>query len=96
MVAVVAELRAKEGQEAELERVMKDLAEKTRANEPGCELYQLARHKQDARRYVVMERYADDAAFEAHSQSAHFKAAVPALLGCLDGAPKIDVFDDVA
>ena len=43
MIAVVATIQVKEGSEAEFEAVMKELAEKVRASEPGTLLYQLCR-----------------------------------------------------
>lgn len=95
MIAVIATLEAKEGKEAELESLMKELAEKVRANEPGCALYALHRAKAP-RTYVMLERYADTAALAAHSSSPHFQAAMPRLGGCLAGAPKIERLDEVS
>jgi quinol monooxygenase YgiN len=58
--------------EREFEAVAKELAAKVNANEPGCKLYAL--HTTEApHTYVFMERYADQAAVEAHRASDHFK-----------------------
>ncbi len=95
MVAVTATLKVKEGKEAELERVMKALAEQVLANEPGCEMYRLCRSKQSPQEYVVLERYVDDDALGAHANSDHFKAAIPEMMACCDGPPRILLFDEV-
>jgi quinol monooxygenase YgiN len=95
MIAVIATLEAKEGKEAELESLMKELAEKVRSSEPGCALYALHRAK-TPRTYVMLERYADGAALAAHSSTPHFQAAMPRLAGCLAGAPKIERLDEVS
>jgi len=94
MVAVIATLEVKEGKEAEFEAVMKDLAAKTLANETGCELYALHRGKGE-RTYVMLERYVDRAALAAHSSSDHFRGAMPRLMPCLAGAPKIETLEEV-
>lgn len=95
MLAVVATIRVKEGKEAEFEGVMKELVAQTRANEPGCKLYALHRTKGTDRVYVVLERYEDEAAFREHSSSEHFKAATARMAPCFDGAPKIDVLEEI-
>jgi len=95
MLAVVATLEAKEGKEAELEAVMRELAGAVQAHEPGCRLYALHRAKAP-RTYVMLERYVDPAALAAHSQSAHFRGAMGKLLPLLAGAPRIEMLEEVA
>ncbi len=94
MLAVVATLEVKEGMESEFESVMKELAAKVHANEPGCSLYALHRAKAP-RTYVMLERYADPAALASHSQSDHFRGAMGRLMACLAGAPKIETLQGV-
>lgn len=94
MLAVIATLEVKEGMESEFEAVMKELAAKVTANEPGCSLYALYRAKAP-RTYVMLERYADKDALAAHSQSDHFRGAMGRLMGCLGGAPKIETLQAV-
>ncbi len=95
MIAVTAALVVKEGKEGEFESVMRGLAEKVRANESGCKLYQLARSKKDSRTYVVIERYEDQQAFQTHSSTDYFREAVPKMGACFGGAPKIELFDEI-
>ena len=95
MIAVTATLKAKEGQQACLERVIQALAEKVRSNEPDCRLYQLSRSKNDPQNYLLMERYTDASALGQHSNTEYFKAAVGPMMACLDGPPRIELFDEV-
>ncbi len=95
MIALTASLVAMEGKEKELERVIGALSEKVLANESGCVLYQLARSRNDPRAYVLLERYRDEAALSHHSNTDYFKAAIPEMMACLDGPPRIAMFEDV-
>jgi len=93
MLAVIATLDVKEGKESEFEAVMKELAAKTLANEPGCKMYLL--HRKAPHTYVMIERYVDRGALATHSASEHFKSMMPRLTPCLAGAPKIETMEEV-
>lgn len=95
MIALTAHMTAKEGKEADLERVLGALAEKVLANESGCKMYQLTRSKADPRSYLVIERYEDDAALAYHSNTDHFKAAIPEIMACLEAPPQIALFEEL-
>jgi quinol monooxygenase YgiN len=56
VIAVTATLKAKVGKEQDLARAIQLLAQKVRANEPDCKLYQLARSKNDPQLFVLLER----------------------------------------
>ena len=92
VIAVVATIPVKEGKEADFEAVMKDLAEKVRANEPGTTLYQVCKSVQGPT-YVVLENYTDQAALGHHSGTSYFKEAMPKMGACMAGAPKIEIFE---
>jgi hypothetical protein len=65
MLGVIAKLTIKPGTNADFEATMKALQAKVRADEPGNKLYAL--HKtSDDNVYVMLERYDDQAALEAH------------------------------
>jgi quinol monooxygenase YgiN len=88
MIGVVATLKIKAGQEAAFEAVAKELVEKVNANEKGCLLYKL--HKSDdPQTYVFMERYADQAAVEAHRATPYFKELGRKMGDYMDGKPQI-------
>jgi quinol monooxygenase YgiN len=92
VIAVVATIQVKEGKEADFEAVMKELAEKVRASEPGTTHYQVCKLAQ-APTYVVLENYTDQDAFTHHTQTDYFKEATPKMGACMAGAPKIELFE---
>ena len=72
MLGVIAKLTIKPGTNADFEATMKALQAKVQADEPGNKLYAL--HKtDDANVYVMLERYDDQAALDAHRAAPHFK-----------------------
>jgi quinol monooxygenase YgiN len=88
MIGVVATLKIKAGQEAAFEAVAKELVEKVNANEKGCLLYAL--HKaEEPQTYVFMERYADQAAVEAHRAAPYFRELGRKMGEYMDGKPQI-------
>jgi len=73
MLGIVAKLTIKAGMDKEFEAVAKELVAKVRANEAGCKLYALHRAETPST-YVFMERYAAQAAVDAHRATNYFKA----------------------
>jgi len=95
MLGVIATLRIKPGANREFEAAMAKLQEAVRANEPGNKLYAL--HKtDDPTVYVMLERYVDQAAVEAHRASAHFKTLGAALGPHMAGRPEVKVMEEVS
>ena len=88
MLGVVATIKVKPGMEAQFEAVAKELVAKVTANEPGCRLYVL-HHGEAPQTYVFMERYADQAAVEAHRASDYFKALGRKMGEFMDGRPEV-------
>jgi quinol monooxygenase YgiN len=95
MLIVTAKLKAATGQEAALEKVFLDLGREVRLNEPGCSMYTLCKTREPGR-YVVVECYADKAALGEHGASQHFKASLPKIGACLEGAPEIEILTAVS
>jgi quinol monooxygenase YgiN len=88
MLGSVAKLTVKPGMEKEFEAVAKELVAKVRAAEPGCHLYAL--HRADApNTYVFMERYADQAAVDAHRATEHFKMLGRKLGDYMEGRAEV-------
>jgi quinol monooxygenase YgiN len=73
--AVLAYWTAREGEEDEVERVLRRLASASR-REAGCISYSAHRSVDDPSRYVIYERYVDEQAFQRHTTSEHFRALV--------------------
>jgi quinol monooxygenase YgiN len=88
MIGIVATLKVKPGMEQPFEAVAKELVAKVNANEPGCRLYAL-HHGEQPNTYVFMERYADQAAVDAHRATDHYKALGRKMGEYLDGRAEI-------
>ena len=88
MLGVVATIKVKSGMEKQFEEVAKELVAKVNANEPGCKLYAL-HHGEQPSTYVFMERYADQAAVEAHRASEHFKTLGRQMGEFMDGRAEV-------
>ena len=72
MIGIVATIKVKPGMEKEFEAVARELVGKVTSSEPGCTLYAL-HHAEAPQTYVFMERYADQAAVDAHRGTEYFK-----------------------
>ena len=84
----------KPGTNADFEATMKALQAKVRSDEPGNKLYAL--HKTaDVNVYVMLERYDDQAALEAHRAAPHFKELGRKLGDYLAGRPDVQVMQEV-
>ena len=68
---VIAQYRVRAGEEEKVEAALRQMVAPTRA-EPGNLDYQVFRDPTDPALFVLVERYADEAAFEAHKESEHF------------------------
>ena len=72
MIALVAKLPIKEGKVDEFIEIFKGLMAHV-AEEDGTLMYTLNRDQADPNTLIVMERYRDKAALDAHSSTPHFK-----------------------
>jgi quinol monooxygenase YgiN len=68
---VIAQYRARTGEEGRVEEALRKMVAPTRA-EPGNLDYQVFRDPGQQGAFVLFERYADAEAFEAHRSSEHF------------------------
>lgn len=94
MLGVIAKLTIKPGTNADFEAAMKTLQAKVRSDEPGNKLYVL--HKTaDPNVYVMLERYDDQAALDAHRAATHFKELGRKLGDYLAGRPDVQVMHEV-
>lgn len=65
-------MEAVPGREQELARELRGLLEPTRG-EPGCVAYWLHEDPENPTKFMFYEKFADQAALDAHLQSAHFQ-----------------------
>ncbi len=90
-IGIVAVLTVQDGKADEFKAVMAELGEAVRANEAGCQQYDLFTAADNPHVFYVLEQYADQAAFDAHMKSPHFAAAQPKLGGLLAAAPDLKI-----
>jgi quinol monooxygenase YgiN len=69
---LVVKLTAREGEEERAVELIRGLVEASSA-EPGVVHYVAHRDPEDPRVFLMYEQYADEAAYEAHGTSDHFK-----------------------
>ena len=94
MLVTIEQLRAKPGREAELAERMASLADAIR-EEPGCLEVRRARSSHEARLFLLLSRYASDAALDDHVRSPHYTEALPALMDCLEQPPEVVLFEEI-
>jgi quinol monooxygenase YgiN len=85
---VIATAKAKPGKEADLERVMREVAGPTRA-QPGCVQFSLYRVATAPSTIVALERWASAADHDRHLQGAHVQRLMTQMADILAQAPSI-------
>ena len=58
-------------------------------DEPGCYRFDILQNADDANRFHLYEVYADEAAFEAHQQTPHFKKWISTVRDWFEGELEI-------
>jgi autoinducer 2-degrading protein len=76
MYVVLARLLARSGEEATIIEAMREIVPASRA-EPGCLVYVAHQDESDPRRFMFYEQYVDEAAYQAHVESEHYRRLVP-------------------
>jgi quinol monooxygenase YgiN len=84
MYVVIARWVARDGEEADVERVLKTMAPLSR-EEPGCKEFTVLRSADEPRTYLLYEVYDGEASFLAHRETDHFKKHVVG-----DGVPRLE------
>ena len=78
-----------------MEEALRGMVEKV-AQEQGTLTYTLHRAQQDPSVFMFYEKYEGDAAFKAHSSTPYFKELFEVLKPLLDGAPEIEMYEELA
>jgi (4S)-4-hydroxy-5-phosphonooxypentane-2,3-dione isomerase len=81
MIVLKVDLQVKPGMGEKCKELIRHLHEHSR-KEPGCVQYVGHQSTEDPRKFMFYEVYKDEAALQAHRDSAHFKQYV---IGGLDG-----------
>ncbi|NKB39083.1 MAG: antibiotic biosynthesis monooxygenase [Gammaproteobacteria bacterium] len=96
MIIFIAKLVVKEGKELEFEQLQSELSDLTHANEPGVLVYDVIRHQEKARNYIVYARFKDQAAFDNHQTIDFHERLVPPILDCLAEEMDLQFYEHVA
>ena len=94
-MVIVAKLKAKNGEEAKVEEALRGMVLKVQQEE-GTLAYTLHRSQKDASQFLFYEKYRDGQALKAHSSTPYFKELFATLGPLLDGAPEIEMYDEIA
>ena len=94
MIGVVAKLSIQEAKVDEAIDLIKELMTGV-ATEEGTLLYTMNQDKANPSTIVIMERYKDQAAFDYHSSTPHFKAFFGKIGGLLAGKPDLNIMDEI-
>ena len=84
MQALVVEFRIKPEFVRDFEAAIEANARASRETEPGCRQFDVCRDPADPSRFFLYELYDDEAAVQAHLQSAHFLQMVAATASWID------------
>src|ERR1700737_3593979 len=87
-LTILAHFRAKPGREARLLQELKRLPEPTRA-EAGCIVYELHEAQSDPTLFVFYEKWASQAASDAHFGTPHLQALLKLVPELVEGSPEI-------
>ena len=92
-MAFIARLVVKSEKRDEFEDLQKKLSVLTHEHEPGTLVYDFIRHREQPDTYVVYSRFRDEAAFQAHQESAFHDDLVPPILEALAEEMDLQFFD---
>ncbi len=92
----IVRLTVKAGEGKAFEDVFLSLRKQVLAGERGCEMYDLHRCRGAESDYVILERWADEAALAAHREAPHMKAARPKLAALVADSPGGVFYDAIA
>ncbi len=92
MIVVFANVRAKEGREAEFGEVVRKLVRETRTEE-GCLQYDAHQATENPCAFAFYERWASKEALDFHLRTPHIAEAFAVLPELAEGPPAIVTYD---
>jgi len=92
---VVAKLKAKSGEESKMAEALRAMVAKVEKEE-GTLAYTLHQAQNDPTQFLFYEKYAGAQALKAHSATPYFKELFGILKPLLDGAPEIEMYNEIA
>jgi quinol monooxygenase YgiN len=94
MISLIAKLPIKEDKVEEAIAAIKELMVEV-AKEEGTVLYTLNRDPKNPNTLVIMERYKDKAALDAHMVTPHFQAFFAKGMTMLAGQPEMTTMEEI-
>lgn len=94
MIVLQAKLKVQAGKAEEARAAFRALAEQIRASEPGVLEYRFFQLKDEPETFVVLERYRDEAALQAHMANLMQQHAA-VFTSIVEGAPDATFLDEV-
>lgn len=92
-IRLTVQLPIKDGKADEFEAVAGPALARVKAEDSGCEMYDLFRSVDDDTRFVMVESWATEADLEAHKTTAAMKEIVKAFGAFLAGAPVMHQYE---
>ncbi len=97
MVSIIARFKMQAGKEEEALERLRTMVSSVQAQEAGALAYICHRSQDDAAEIVFFEVYADDAAFQTHTQTPHMGELRAAFAGLFDTSDvKIERLERIA
>lgn len=93
-IRLTVQLPIKAGQAAEFEAAAGPALARVRAEDKGCEMYDLFKSCDDDTRFVMVESWTTAADLEAHKTSAAMGGVGKAIGGFIAGAPVMHQYED--
>ena len=82
MIDMVVTQRVNPGREAYVEGLLREITANTLAQDAGCLRYEWYRAA-EPHTYILLERWTDQAAVQAHLKADHMAALLPRLMACV-------------
>lgn len=89
MITFVAHCPVKPECAEAFEAAMTEMAENVRQHEPGAVYYEFSRSVDEPNVFLVIEVYADEAAFKAHWKTDFIRPSIAKTQPLMDGPPRI-------
>jgi quinol monooxygenase YgiN len=89
MITFVTRVRVRPGDAAAFEAVITEMTAKVRENEPGALHYGFGASIDEPNVYVVVEVYADEAAFKAHWETDYIRPSLARTTPLIEAPPEI-------
>jgi len=92
-IRLTVQFRCKEGKSAEFEAAVGEAATQVRAEDKGCEAYDLFKSCDDENRFALIESWATQEDVDAHGKSAGM-AKMMKIGPLMDGRPQMHRYND--